>query len=214
MRVTIKRQGNAGDRRGARRKQAMVRVQAIALPLFEKRGFDAVSIEEIAAQAEVGPATIYRAFGTKERIVLWDDYDPGLLAGFAAALPGRTLSAAMVHALGQSLATIYANERAHILKRARLMRRTPVLQRAAGDDQRQLREALAAILRAEGRAKDATEAAVWAGALAAALEAGINHWLDSAGKTPITRSLTRAFDALDHLGETPRTSSRRATKSR
>lgn len=213
MRVTINRQGAATDRRGARRKQAMVRVQTIALPLFEKRGFDAVSIEEIATQAEVGPATIYRAFGTKERIVLWDDYDPGLLAGFAAALPGRAVGAAMVHALEQSLAQIYAAERAHILRRARLMRRTPALQRAAGDDQRQLREALAALLLAEARAKHATEAAVWAGALAAALEAGINHWIDSEGKTPITRSLVRAFDALDRLGEVP-APSKRATKTR
>src|SRR5688572_5367592 len=32
----------------------------------------------------VGVATVYRYFGTKERMVLWDEYDPMLLAHFDA----------------------------------------------------------------------------------------------------------------------------------
>ena len=55
-------------------------MQQVALDLFEQRGFAAVGVEEIARAAGVGPATVYRHFGSKERIVLWDDYDPLLLA--------------------------------------------------------------------------------------------------------------------------------------
>ncbi|MDO4242312.1 MAG: TetR/AcrR family transcriptional regulator [Actinomyces sp.] len=65
----------------ARKKAAtMHHVQAIALELFSARGFDAVSIEEIAAAAEVSPSTIYRYFGTKEGLVVRDEYDEPLLA--------------------------------------------------------------------------------------------------------------------------------------
>ncbi len=43
--------------------------------LFDGRGFEKVSIEDIAAAAEVSPSSVYRYFGTKERIVLHDEVD-------------------------------------------------------------------------------------------------------------------------------------------
>ena len=38
----------------------MHRIQAAALDLFERHGFDAVSIEQVADAAEVSPSTVYR----------------------------------------------------------------------------------------------------------------------------------------------------------
>ncbi|HEY7594201.1 MAG TPA: helix-turn-helix domain-containing protein, partial [Actinophytocola sp.] len=37
-------------------------IQEQALDLFDARGFDAVTIEEIAAAAEVSPSSVYRYF--------------------------------------------------------------------------------------------------------------------------------------------------------
>jgi Bacterial regulatory proteins, tetR family len=34
---------------------------------------EAVTVEKIAAEAEVGAASIFRYFGTKNRIVIWDE---------------------------------------------------------------------------------------------------------------------------------------------
>lgn len=53
----------------------MVRIQSVALDLFEKRGFSAVTIEDIARAADVSPSSVYRYFGTKEGIVFTDEYD-------------------------------------------------------------------------------------------------------------------------------------------
>jgi AcrR family transcriptional regulator len=50
-------------------------IQERALDLFDARGFDAVTIEEIAASAEVSPSSVYRFFGTKEGLLVADEFD-------------------------------------------------------------------------------------------------------------------------------------------
>ena len=50
-------------------------IQERALDLFDERGFDAVTIEEIAAAAEVSPSSVYRYFGTKEGLIVADEFD-------------------------------------------------------------------------------------------------------------------------------------------
>jgi AcrR family transcriptional regulator len=54
---------------------AMRAIQERALDLFDERGFDAVTIEEIAAAAEVSPSSVYRYFGTKEGLIVADEFD-------------------------------------------------------------------------------------------------------------------------------------------
>lgn len=61
--------------RERKRQRAMRTIQERALDLFDERGFDAVTIEEIAAAAEVSASSVYRYFGTKERIVVADEFD-------------------------------------------------------------------------------------------------------------------------------------------
>jgi AcrR family transcriptional regulator len=50
-------------------------IQERALDLFDARGFHAVTIEEIAAAAEVSPSSVYRYFGTKEGLLVADEFD-------------------------------------------------------------------------------------------------------------------------------------------
>lgn len=66
---------------GHRKLTAMRHIQRVALGLFDVEGYQRVTVEQIAAGAAVSPSSIYRYFGTKEHIVLWDEYDRGLMAG-------------------------------------------------------------------------------------------------------------------------------------
>ncbi len=59
---------------------AMRHIQASAVALFVERGFDAVTIEQVAAAAQVSPSTVYRYFGTKEGLVLHDEHDAEIRA--------------------------------------------------------------------------------------------------------------------------------------
>ena len=64
----------------------MQAIQAAAIELVEARGYDAVSVEEIAILAEVSPRSVYRHFETKEGVFLWDEGDLPLLEEVAARL--------------------------------------------------------------------------------------------------------------------------------
>lgn len=59
------------------RKKARTRaaIRGHALALFRQQGYRQTTIEQIAAAAEVSPATFFRYFPTKEDVVLQDDFD-------------------------------------------------------------------------------------------------------------------------------------------
>lgn len=50
-------------------------IQERALDLFDERGFHAVTIDQVATAAEVSPSTVYRLFGTKEGLLVADEFD-------------------------------------------------------------------------------------------------------------------------------------------
>lgn len=188
------------DGRQLRRVAAMRRVQAAALDLFERHGFADVTVEAIAQAAGVGPATIYRNFETKERIVLWDDYDADLLARIGQVLPSPTPLAAVRDALVAAIDGVYAEDRERILRRTRLL-----LDHAAiGDRARADQAVFAGLLGnvfAERRAfGDALARRVAAHAIAGALEAAVVAWARSSGKLRLSHWLRRAFAALAALG--------------
>jgi AcrR family transcriptional regulator len=57
-----------------RKKQKTKRaVMDIALRLFAKNGFDATTVEEICAEAEISPSTFFRYFPTKEAAAFPDE---------------------------------------------------------------------------------------------------------------------------------------------
>jgi AcrR family transcriptional regulator len=57
------------SRRARSREERSAHIEQVALALFRSRGFDQVTVEDVCAEAGVGPATFYRHFGTKEGVV-------------------------------------------------------------------------------------------------------------------------------------------------
>jgi AcrR family transcriptional regulator len=197
--------GGPLDGRAARRVDGMRRVQAAALDLFEERGFDRVTVEDIARKAGVGPASVYRYFATKERIVLWDEYDPALFVTLEQEIAkrgrGSTLDA-VERGIVSALEDVYARDRARILRRARLMMATPQLIAASASDRAALRAALVDVLATGKRAS--LRQKILAGAIAVTLEACVDEWVRGKGKPALGELLKEGFRHLRDIAA-PRT---------
>jgi AcrR family transcriptional regulator len=66
------------------RKKAKTReaIQRQGLRLFREHGFDATTVEQIAAAADISESTFFRYFPTKAEVVLQDDFDPLIVQAF------------------------------------------------------------------------------------------------------------------------------------
>ncbi|GAA3138724.1 TetR family transcriptional regulator [Planomonospora alba] len=76
------------ERKKARTREAILRE---AFRLFRVRGYHATTVEQIAAAAEISPATFFRYFPTKEDLVALDRFPP-LTEALAAQPPGAPVT--------------------------------------------------------------------------------------------------------------------------
>ncbi|MFC9973178.1 TetR family transcriptional regulator [Spirillospora sp. NPDC127200] len=65
-------------------------IQREAVRLFREQGYDATTVEQVAAAAEVAPSTVFRYFPTKPDLVFADDYDLPFVLMFQAQPPDLT----------------------------------------------------------------------------------------------------------------------------
>jgi AcrR family transcriptional regulator len=103
------------------------KIQAAAFALFEERGYEATSVEDIATASEVSRSTFFRLFGTKEAVI-FPDHD-ALLASVRARLEASSADSAIA-ALSDAVRLVlfhYVAEGERAKARYRLTRRVPAL---------------------------------------------------------------------------------------
>ena len=118
------------------RKKAKTRaaIQAAALHLFERQGYQATTVDQIAEMAEVSQSTFFRYFPSKEDVVLLDRYDPLLLAALVAQPAELSPIAALRRTLRSVLGGLPAEELERERQRAMLIVSVPELRARALDD--------------------------------------------------------------------------------
>jgi AcrR family transcriptional regulator len=172
-------------------------LQAEAVRLFAEKGFQATTIEEIAAAAEVAPRTFFRYFPTKEDVVFWSEHQP-MLAGHVASRPHHEPAAqALRLGLTDGLATFYEQDRERLLARSKLACRTQALQPRWRQQQADLAVGMAQILADRlGVHADDLEVRAIAAAIAAALFVAIEDWQAHDGQGDLRGLIERALGAV------------------
>lgn len=94
-----------GQVREDKKRETRQRISDVATALFFERGFDAVTVEEIAAAAKVSKMTIFNYFARKEELLL-DREDDLRLLPFRQALRARAPGQSPADALRAHLAVM------------------------------------------------------------------------------------------------------------
>jgi AcrR family transcriptional regulator len=169
--------------RELKKQRTRIAIQEAALDLIRRHGYDATTCEQIAAAAEVSPATLFRYFPTKEDIVIQDDYDP-LMAAAVAARPARERPfQAVRQALKETLAQLPDHEMSIVRERTRLLLSVPALRARLHEQSDAARVALADVLAARmRRPPDDIAVQAIAAACAAAVSVGVERWARDGGQ--------------------------------
>jgi AcrR family transcriptional regulator len=193
--------------RERRRRRTMDAIIDAALALFEERGYDAVSVEEIAAAAEVSPRTFYRYFPAKEDVLVLDpETDAAVRAALAEDRPDETDVDFVARTL---IAALTARQPARARRGYHLIQATPALQarihQLVWHDQEGIVQALLARGKARrpgcGTPADAEmRARVISVAVSDAIRTGVGAWVQAGQRGPVDewcrRSLAMLRDAL------------------
>jgi AcrR family transcriptional regulator len=191
--VTIKLSSHSGLRE-RKRLAAMRLAQRRAVELFTERGFGAVTVQDVADASNVAVVSLYRWFGTKERLVLWDDYDPAIFAAIGERLPAQPPLEAVRDALVVELDRLYDAEHELVLARTKLIYREPALLAATLDDMQATQTALADLFLEAGGS--ALEREVLAVTCVGVLVTAIDYWQREDGATPLATHIVAGFDVL------------------
>ncbi|MFJ5884408.1 TetR family transcriptional regulator [Kitasatospora cineracea] len=181
------------------RKKAATRkaIQEQAIRLFLEKGFDATTVEEIAAAAGVSHMTFFRHFGTKEEVAAGDDYDPMIGELVASRPAAEPVVEKIRQAFGGGLAQVYAADREALLARYRLILETPALRARLWENQNQTqRHVVEALTKAVGGPPDDLRLEVVVGACLTAAATAIRVWAENPGDTELPELIDRAFAVL------------------
>lgn len=174
-------------------------IQEAALRLFLEHGYDATTVEQIAAEVGVSHMTFFRHFPTKESVVNDERYAPR----FAELIAARPADESPLEAVHQAtllgIREFYEAEPVLTLELNRLLMRTPGLRTRLPADQAAIGQAFVAALASRIGGEVTLELRVAASAALAALTTAIAAWVEGDGAADLPTVVDQAFTALRGL---------------
>jgi AcrR family transcriptional regulator len=179
------------------RKKAETRrsIQEHALRLFQEKGYEATTVEEIAAAAGVSHMTFFRYFPSKHAVVENDEYDPMIAELIRSRPADEDPLTAINRALATALRAMPADELSTVLARAQFILGVPALRARQLESQRTTRELFATAVAGRG---DATpyQREVLAAVALSALTVAIDTWAAGGGDLDLPDLVDQGFAAI------------------
>ena len=178
------------------------RIRASALRLFREQGYDATTVEQIAAAAGVSHMTFFRYFPAKEDVVLSDDYDP-LIASAIAQTPATWPVIRRIRTvLAEGIRLVYDTDRDTLFDQVKLIVATPALRDRLWADQIATQQLILQALSAgQDEQRPSFQTRVTVAACLAAASTAILTWVESDGTPELPDLMAQAFDALADPGQ-------------
>lgn len=181
------------------RVSAMRSTQRMAMQRFLDEGFADVTVESIAAEAGMAASTVFRHFGTKENMVLWDEHEIELERSLAKRLGRQPPLTALRDAFNETLAERYSADLDFQLQRIQYIYATTELHAAAVEADYRARADLTDALETSLSKPHRQNAALVAGAALLALDIAIGRWQASDAAKPLSKYINDAFSNLLRL---------------
>ncbi len=170
---------------------------AAASRLFIERGYEATTVEDIAAAAGISPRTFFRYLTAKEEVI--DDLLEESIALFAAALDARPRTEPLLESLraaGHTSLTRAIDE--GTVELFAVVRRTPVLRARWLSRYNTYTDLIASCLRGRlGEADNSVGADLGAGALIGMMTTIVDHFADASSEQ-LTEILDASFVRFVH----------------
>ena len=186
------------DWRARKRDATHQRLYETALQLFDERGYDAVSVSEIAAAAKVSVPTFYAHYPSKEHIVMpipdQSEID-AILAGQPAELP---LADRVRGGMLAWLAHYGPEERTELLRRWRIVIASPALRNRAAEFERATASLVSGALAADGAGGSVATDVVITASFSAYTQI-LLRWAEGNGKQSLEEVAEAVLDALRQL---------------
>ncbi|MFC9897215.1 TetR/AcrR family transcriptional regulator [Nocardia sp. NPDC127579] len=185
--------------------QAMREIQRAALDLFDEYGFRSVTVEQVATASRVSPSSIYRYFGTKEALVLWDEYDPRLIELLSqnsdtVVTPEEFVEE--IRAAAPELIRELSTDEDRIRRRMRYVASETDVRDGLARETRRLEDVLRQVIGARiGRDPDDLQIRLLAAMLAWGFDAALDYWVETDFDLPLADALAYAIEALTRSAE-------------
>src|SRR5438876_9059400 len=135
--------------RERKKEQTRQAIAEAALRLFTERGFDAVTVAEVARAADVSEGTVFNYFPTKEDLFYaqMEDFEAALVDAVRSRAPGESVLAAFRRFVLEGTARLAAAEVADVISTAaRIVGASSALQAREQEIVARYTNALAAVL--------------------------------------------------------------------
>ncbi len=184
------------ERKKERTRQELMRS---ALRQFADRGFDQVTVEEVAADCEVSPRTFFRYFSSKED-VLFAQGDRSL-AGLLETLRSQPPDMPALEALRRAARTVaedYEEDKEAVVLRHQIMSATPALRTRAAERQQGWEAAVIDQLRLGGQIDGMSdlEVRLVAASATTALRVAVTVWVNDTSGLDLAHIVDTTFDRL------------------
>lgn len=165
--------------------------------LIDEQGYEATTVEQIAAAAEVSPSTVFRYFPAKEDIVLTDEFGPVMETAVRARPAGEPPLESVRFVLRRAVETILAEQPEEFARRGRLILEIPAVRARMTETMARTSLMLSrAVADRTGRRESDLEVLVFTASVLAALREVTIYWAEHGQKDDPAVLVDRALDTL------------------